>query len=54
MDVIKERVSWYFMLLFGVMLIVIGFQGSLGRMLACLLVPSQVIYADNSVDIGKF
>ncbi len=44
---IKDRTIWYFMLLFGVMLIVIGVQGSLGRILACILVPSQVIIEDS-------
>ena len=31
------------MLIIGIMLIVIGFQGSLGKILACILVPSEVL-----------
>jgi hypothetical protein len=38
----KEKISWSLMGMFGLMLIVIGFQGSLGKILGCILTPSII------------
>lgn len=45
----QERMSWILMLIFGLSLIVIGFQGSLGKILGCILTPGAII-VDESVD----
>lgn len=36
------RISWVLMLILGISLIVIGFQGNLGLILGCILTPSLV------------
>jgi len=39
----KEKVSWSAMLLLSLLLIVIGFEGSLGKVLACVLTPTDIL-----------
>ncbi len=39
----KQRVSWGIMFLLSIVLLVAGFQGSLGKILACFFIPSEVI-----------
>jgi hypothetical protein len=38
-----KQVSWVFMGIIGVMVVVIGVEGSLGKMLGCLLTPSAIV-----------
>lgn len=38
----RDTANWFILFLIGVLLIVIGIQGSLGKMLACILIPSKV------------
>ncbi len=38
----KQRVSWGIMFLLSIILIVSGFQGSVGKILACIFTPSEV------------
>ena len=40
---IKENLAWGVLTLLSVILIVGGLEGAMGRVLACLLVPSQVV-----------
>lgn len=39
----RDKISWVAMFIIGAMLIIMGFQGSLGRVLACFFTPSEVI-----------
>lgn len=39
----KEKISWGMMLAIGLMLIVIGIEGSLGKVLGCLFTPYEVV-----------
>jgi hypothetical protein len=39
----RENVSLLIMTVIGLLLVVIGFEGSLGKCLACLLEPSLVV-----------
>jgi len=39
----KESVSWGLMMALALLLIIIGFQGSLGRVLACIFTPNQLV-----------
>lgn len=47
MDSIKANVSVTIMGIIGILFIVIGFQGALGKVLACLLEPSLVVDKSN-------
>lgn len=42
MGSMKERGAWSLLGLLGLLFIIMGFQGSLGKILACILVPSAV------------
>lgn len=39
--------SWSFMLIVGVLFMIMGFQGSLGKVLACLVTPAEVVVNTN-------
>lgn len=39
----KDRLSWLALLAVSIVLIMGGFQGAMGRLLACLLVPAQIV-----------
>lgn len=38
----KRAAGWGFLAVVGMLLIVVGFQGNLGTVLACVFAPSQV------------
>lgn len=40
---LRERVSWTFMAIGAILLIVIGFEGSLGKVIGCIFTPGIVI-----------
>lgn len=40
---IKENIAWLALTLLSLLLIIGGLEGAMGRVLACLLVPSQVV-----------
>jgi hypothetical protein len=39
----QEKASWLIMLYVGTFLIIVGFQGSLGRCIGCILTPAIVV-----------
>lgn len=39
----RESASWLIMFILGLALIVVGFQGALGKVLACIVEPQLVI-----------
>lgn len=43
----KEIGSWVSMFLLGLLFIIMGFQGSLGKILACIFTPDIVEDNDN-------
>lgn len=43
MQFIKERVSWAIMAAFALLLIIMGIEGSLGKVLGCLMTPAEVV-----------
>lgn len=40
---LRERVSWTFMAIGAILLIVIGFEGSLGKIIGCIVTPGIVV-----------
>lgn len=46
MNFVKERVSWVIMATLALMLIVIGIEGSLGKVLGCLVTPAEIVKND--------
>jgi hypothetical protein len=38
-----KQISWVAMGVIGIIIIVIGMEGSLGKMLGCLLTPSSIV-----------
>lgn len=40
---IRQRISWLLMGVIGVMLIVIGAEGSLGKILGCIFTPGLIV-----------
>jgi len=39
----KDKVSWLLLLVLAISLIVIGFQGSLGKVLGSILTPTEMV-----------
>lgn len=39
----KDKVAWTVLLVLSVILVVGGFQGAIGKLLACILVPAQIV-----------
>lgn len=39
----KDWIGWLALFILSIVLIITGFTGSVGRLLACILVPSQVV-----------
>jgi hypothetical protein len=40
---IRERISWTFMAIGAIILIVIGFEGALGKVIGCIVTPGIVV-----------
>ncbi len=46
----KQRISWAVMILLSLMIITMGLEGSLGKVLGCLLTPAEVVInSDGSI-----
>lgn len=45
---IRQRISWLIMAIFAIVLIVIGFEGSLGKVLGCIFTPAIIITNDQA------
>lgn len=39
----QDRIAWLALIALAVILIIGGFQGAMGRLLACILAPSQIV-----------
>jgi len=40
---LRERVSWGIMFVLAIVLIVMGIEGSLGKVIGCLMTPGEVV-----------
>src|SRR6516162_518586 len=49
---IRERVSWVLMAILAIVIIVIGFEGSLGKVLGCIFTPGLMIVGSETAGGG--
>jgi hypothetical protein len=50
----REGLSWVILFVIALLLIIIGFEGSLGKILGCILTPSEVVINPEAQAIGNF
>jgi uncharacterized membrane protein len=48
----KELSAWILWLIFGIFVVIMGFEGSLGKVLACIVAPEIVIVNSDSITTG--
>lgn len=49
---IRERISWVIMAVLAIVIIVIGFEGSLGKVLGCIFTPGLIIVGSDTAGGG--
>jgi hypothetical protein len=45
---VRQRISWLIMGVFAILLIVIGFEGSLGKCLGCIFTPGLIVVGNGT------
>ena len=49
---IRQRVSWLLMGIIAIVIIVIGFEGSLGKVLGCIFTPGLIVVGSETAGTG--